>query len=311
MSQLHILPKPEERTNEKDLAYFIALQESRPAVTPDHSAEKWNRRAEFWKKESTNRRKGDERMVSARNYLDQRGLLKEHFDVVDIGCGPGKFAAEFAKKVHHVTGLDISDKMVAHGTEYLQQQGITNATLKTCDFQSLDIKKEGYEGAFDLVFSSMTPAIHGMNGLIKSMDMSRGWCCHITRIDGHNILREQMMQEVFGKKTPPKWTGRWFYSLFNVLFLMGYNPETSYDSTNHSLLIDPDEEYLDFLMEHTLPQTEINRENARKIKDWLDVRRNKDGFIEEITDSTYARILWNVKNKTIRHGYHAEEQEVL
>ena len=72
--------------NAEDLAYFISLQESRPTDAPDHSAQKWNQRAEFWKKERTNNWKGDDRVISAVNYLEQRGLLQEHFDIVDIGC---------------------------------------------------------------------------------------------------------------------------------------------------------------------------------------------------------------------------------
>lgn len=39
--------------------------------------------------------------------------------------------------------------------------------------------------------------------------------------------------------------------------LMGYNPETSYDTAHHDLLIDTDKEYLDFLMEHTPPTEEF------------------------------------------------------
>lgn len=82
--------------------------------------------------------------------------MQEHFDIVDIGCGPGRFAAAFAKRVHNVVGLDISEKMVEHGMEHIQNEGLTNAVLHTCDFQTMDIEKEGYKGAFDLVFSSMT-----------------------------------------------------------------------------------------------------------------------------------------------------------
>ena len=40
--------------------------------------------------------KGDERVISAINYLDSKGLLEKNYDVADIGCGPGRFAAAFA-----------------------------------------------------------------------------------------------------------------------------------------------------------------------------------------------------------------------
>lgn len=293
-SQLSGLP------NAGELAYFLSLQESRLADTPNYSAQKWDQRAEFWKKERINNRKGDERVVSAVTYLAQKGLLRENFDIADIGCGPGRFAAAFAKRVHHVVGLDISEKMVAHGMEHIQKEELTNVILRTCDFQAMDIEKEGYKGAFDLVFSSMTPAVHDMNGLTKSMEMSRGWCCHITHLNGRNFLRERIMQEVFGKKTSQQWTGRWFYCLFNILFLMGYEPETSYESRHQELWVEPDEEYADFVMEHMLPSEENTKENAKKILSWLQAHVYEDGKIQEITDSSYGRILWDVRRKTER-----------
>lgn len=304
MDQWKILSEgKQEFPNAADLAYFISMQESKPADAPDHSAKKWNKRAEFWKKEQDSNRKGDERVISALNYLEQRGLLKQNYDIVDIGCGPGRFAAAFAKRVHKVVGLDISEKMVAHGMEYIHNEGLENAVLHVCDFQALDIEKEGYKRAFDLVFSSMTPAIHGMNGLMKSMEMSRAWCCNITHLSGRNYLREQIMQEVFGKKISHQWTGRWFYSLFNVLFLLGYSPETSYENRHQESWISPDEQYVEFLMEHMLPEEEITAEHAAKIQAWLQVHTNEDGFVQEITDSSYGRILWDVRNKTERPDY--------
>lgn len=211
------------------LDYFISLQESEPAELPERAIERWNKRADFWEDARKKKEKGDERVISAINYLDSKGLLEKNYDVADIGCGPGRFAAAFAKYVHKVVGLDISDKMVKHGMEHIQNEGLNNAILYTCNFQTLDIDKSGYTHAFDLVFSSMTPAIHNMDGLIKSMEMSRAWCCNITHLDRRNSLREQILQEVFGKQTAPQWNGRWFFSLFNILFLLGYNPETSYE----------------------------------------------------------------------------------
>lgn len=285
------------------LDYFISLQESQPADLPDHSVKMWNKRADFWENARKKNQKGDERVDSAIRYLDSKGLLDKNYDIVDIGCGPGRFAAAFAKHVHKVVGLDISDKMVEHGMKHIQNEGLDNAALYACDFQTLDIEKEGYQHAFDLVFSSMTPAIHGMNGLMKSMEMSRAWCCNITHLDGRNLLREQIMQEVFGKRLEPQWNGRWFFSLFNVLFLLGYDPETSYEKHSRETWVTPDELYIDFLMEHMLPSEEHTQENAAKISNWVNTHLNKDGQIKEVTHTAYATVLWDVREKNVRPDY--------
>ncbi len=297
--------------NLTDLKYFAQMQDSRPADTPDHSAKKWDQRAEFWQKERQNQRKGDGRVYSAVKLLQQRGILHADCDVVDIGCGPGRFVAEFAKNSRSVLGLDISEKMVAHGMEHIRNQGITNASMRACDFQSIDIEQEGYKRRFDLAFSSMTPAIHGMEGLIKLMDMSRAWCCNVTHLSGCNHLRSQIMQEVFGREMPRQWSGRWFYSLFNVLFLMGYNPETSYETRHQEIYVEADKEYVAFMMEHMLPQCERTQENAMKIFVWLQAHIDRDGRLLEVTDSTYGTILWDIRDKTERPDYAIVEQGVL
>lgn len=103
-------------------------------------------------------------------------------------------------------GLDISDKMVKHGMEHIQNEGLNNAILYTCNFQTLDIDKSGYTHAFDLVFSSMTPAIHNMDGLIKSMEMSRAWCCNITHLDRRNSLGTDLTGSIWQtNSTPMEW----------------------------------------------------------------------------------------------------------
>lgn len=293
----------------EDLTYFIALQESKRAGAPEHSPQKWNQRAEVWEKKRQRQPTGNERVDSTINYLEHRGLLQENYSIVDIGCGPGQFAAAFAKKVRRVVGLDFSEKMVAHGMELLQREGLTNATLHTCDFQTLDIEKEGYKEAFDIVFSSLTPAIQGMNGLMKSMDMSRKWCCNITHLSRKNHLSEQVIQEVFSRKPTRRWTGRRFYSLFNVLFLLGYNPETSYETHHQEVWISPDDEYVEFVMEHALPPGDATPENAVKILSWLQTQANEDGLVLEVSDTGYGRILWDVRNKTERPDYRIDPSE--
>ena len=63
------------------LDYFISLQESQSADMNEQSVEMWNRRAEFWENARKKNQKGNERVVSAINYLEQKGLLDKNYDV--------------------------------------------------------------------------------------------------------------------------------------------------------------------------------------------------------------------------------------
>lgn len=278
-----------------DLDYFLAMQESQPRDKPDHSPQKWDRRAESWERERVHGQKGEERVRSTVAYLESRELLRPEYQVADIGCGPGRFTVAFAHKVHWVTGFDLSPKMIQYGIEHARREGVDNVTLRTCDFQALNVREAGLEGAFDLVFSSLTPAIHGAAGLQKVMDMSRAYCCNITHIYHHNSVRQQLQTELFGLAPASPWGGRWFYSLFNVLLLMGYLPETSYDHQLRERRFAPGADYASMIMEHILPPDECTPENEARILKWLQAHADQDGMITETSRACYGRILWDIR----------------
>jgi SAM-dependent methyltransferase len=290
-------------SNAVDLNHFIEMLESQPEDKPDLSVEKWNRRAEAWENERVSDRKSDERIRSTVDYLRSRGLLHPGYDIADIGCGPGRFAVEFARSARSVTGFDISKKMVQYGMEHAEREGFRNVRLRTCDFQTLDLEKEGLKGAFDLVFSSLTPAVRGMNNLRKFMEMSRAYCCNITHIYSRNQLNDRIMREVFGREPPARWNGRWFYSLFNVLFLLGYYPEVTYDFRYQEKRIRPDTDYVNLLMEQMPSPQGCTRENEAKIWDWIHANADGEGMLTQNGDTCYGRTVWDVRIRSERPDY--------
>lgn len=288
-----------------DLHYFIALQESQPIDTLDHSAEKWNHRADAWEKERVHGRRGtnNDRINNTVAYLKSRGLLGAKDDIVDIGCGSGCFAVEFARTTRSVMGLDIAEKMIHYGEEHAKREGVHNVTFCIRDFQTLDVEREGLAGRFDLVFSSLTPAIHGMNGLNKVIQMSRAYCCYVTHVSSTNQLERQIMWDVFDREPPVRWDGRCFYSLLNILFLMGYYPEVTYDHRHRERHIVSDADYVELLMEHMLSPQECTPENQARINTWIQKHADGDGAITEISDTCYGRILWDVRQRSNPRNY--------
>ncbi len=301
VSRLDSGVRPEN--NREDLNYFLTLQETSFSGSPQYTTEKWNKRADFWEKERKLQRKNDERVDATVEFLTQQGILTPQCRIADIGCGPGRFAAVFAQYAQSVVGLDISAKMVEHGNHYIQSLGLQNAQLRCCDFSALDIEKEGYQAAFDLVFSSLTPAIHNVNGLMKSMEMSRAWCLNISHIRRQNYLRDRILREVFHRPPQGRGEGRVFYALFNTLFLLGYQPQTSYMTRRKENRARPDEEYAEYVMELGLPPEAHTKENAAKIRAWLVAHTEEDGCLTEISDAVYGRILWDVRSRGERPEY--------
>lgn len=280
-----------------DLAYFAAMQESQPKDRPDHSAKKWDQRAEAWEKERREKQKGEARVRSAVAYLEEQGLLQPDFHVADVGCGPGRFAVAFARRVRWVTGFDLSPRMIHYGLEYARREGVANLTLQALDFQTLEVEAAGLRRAFDLVFSSLTPAVHGQAGLEKMMDMSRAYCCNITHLYHRNSICRQLQEEVFGIPPVSPWGGRWFYSLFNLLLLRGYLPQTSYDRQLEARRFVPSQDYAAMLLERVLPPAERTEKNQARILAWLQAHTDGEGMLTETSEACYGRILWDVRDR--------------
>lgn len=68
--------------------------------------------------------------------------------VLDYGCGVGRMAIAFAEHAQHVTGIDVSEGMLAEAERNQQRTGVTNIELLKIEGTQLPTKKK-----FDLVHS--------------------------------------------------------------------------------------------------------------------------------------------------------------
>ncbi|PNH02628.1 putative tocopherol O-methyltransferase, chloroplastic [Tetrabaena socialis] len=67
--------------------------------------------------------------------------------ILDVGCGFGGTSRHLAKKFRDasVTGITLSPKQVARGTELAQQQGVTNVKFQVMDALAMDIPDDTYD----------------------------------------------------------------------------------------------------------------------------------------------------------------------
>jgi SAM-dependent methyltransferase len=229
--------------------------------------------------------------------------LTREQDVIDIGCGPGRFVAQFAQSAHHVVGTDLSSRMLQYGAEYARELGVTNTSYIESDFKKADLDALGWRKRFDLVFSSITPAISGRAGLEQMMAMSRGWCFNSCFVHSRDTLQEKMAQELLGKTKEDGWNGHWhwFYALFNLLWLRGYYPETSYYTEQEEERLPADHKTAADLaarLAGDFGQEVSELEGA--IFSYLSAHADEDGFVTRCRETTYGWILWNVNDRTER-----------
>lgn len=91
--------------------------------------------------------------------------------VLDIGCGSGIYAIALAGRAAHVTGIDLSGKMVEYARLKAADAGCTNVEFAQGDFRTM-----GLDGPFDVVIAHLTPAVADGETFAKMMGLARRYC---------------------------------------------------------------------------------------------------------------------------------------
>lgn len=72
-------------------------------------------------------------------------------DILDIGCGPGRYSVMFAKdKPNLVLGVDISDLMIGLATNL----AAVNNVGHVCRFEKCDFMRRDFDRAFDVIVAA-------------------------------------------------------------------------------------------------------------------------------------------------------------
>ncbi|MBO4831827.1 MAG: methyltransferase domain-containing protein [Oscillospiraceae bacterium] len=262
----------------------------------------WDSRASDWEKKYRNNRERSEhetRILDIAAWLRQRGLLGADCDVIDVGCGPGRFAAEFAKTARSVKGVDISPKMTGYGEQWCRECGLVNTTFHALDFNTADVAELGWEGKFDLAFSSITPAIATVQGLENLIRVSRGWCFNASFIYLDDPLHEDIMRTVFGREPRTNKTSHsyWFYELFSLLWSRGFFPETSYYKQVKSSRLNADRDTAQRLARMLLEEGEATDDAVSSVQKYLVEHADPSGCLVEDSECLYGWLIWNVQNR--------------
>jgi len=272
-----------------DIQYFTRLwSEGKPAEASDKSF--WdNRAAEFNKLVCQG--SPDERIKKIVEFLLLNNLLTENSSVLDIGCGPGRFAVEFAKQSTDVTGLDISDKMLHYAGKNAEADNLTNVSFQKLNWDEVSLEELGWRKRYDLVTAINSPGIHDHITLEKMIEASKGYCFLSNFVDRTDSVQDIIRTEIL-KLEGTKFYNNTIYSILNILWLTGYYPSITY--------VDTDREHVRTVEEAcvyygTLFETENNSEDEKNylIRSYLEEISINGSVIEKVRTKT-AWIYWKV-----------------
>jgi len=286
-----------------EIERYSALWQSKPPSGIKHSPTIWDERAQEWESglRSNDARyaRSERRINSIAAFLRSRGLLNSKEKIIDIGCGPGRFVATFAKTAEHVIGFDLSPRMAEFGARYASEMGLKNVSFESGDFKSLDIDEKHWRGQFDLVFSSITPAISSLAETEKMIALSRAYCFNCAYVYAFDPIEEELFRDLHQTKPPRRWDGRTFYAMLNLLWLRGYFPEVTYYKEFSEERILPDRSLAVRIAEKRLP--DATEADLAKIQQYLAERAGSDGLLLYPTTRWYGLLLWDIRDQSIRN----------
>ncbi len=238
------------------------------------------------------KREVNKRIEKVSEYLRSRGLLREEHTVIDVGCGSGRFALEFAKTAKHVTGMDVSPTVCAAARERADELGLKNVDFITADFDAFDPEKEGALKKYDLVFSSLLPMAEVYGNFRKLEAMSRGSCFIAYPTELIKPLFQELALKAAGDSLgkPPSRILRLMMS-FNVLCLEGKRPEVFFFEANSSVRIPVNETAL-VSITSLWPAHGFTEEEKKKLLSLLKEAAAPDGTVTSDVKSVVGCLFW-------------------
>ncbi len=260
--------------------------------------QRWNKMARGFSERTSDKKSGQKRKDVV-DWLKKRGALAAGASVLDIGAGPGNWALLLAGTASCVTALEPADAMadiLAVKIEEGKNNGNGNGRIEIDrrTWQAVDLEKDRWHKAFDLVFASMTPGIDGPENLRKMMEASKGWC-YLSAFSGRGWQQWYggLWQAVFDE--PIQGQPHDIIHPFNLVYAMGYRPELRFNFWEREISM-PRERAMEDFRTHIESYAEMTDEIEAKIAGFVDARC-EDGTFTQRRDGCQGMMLWNIENK--------------
>ncbi|MGH4125414.1 MAG: class I SAM-dependent methyltransferase [Clostridium sp.] len=248
----------------------------------------WDSRAEEFNK-GVFKKENIKNTNNAMNFLISKIDFNKDSEILDIGCGPGKYSVQFSKLVEKVTALDISPEMIRYAKGNAEQQNIKNIDFQLCPWEMANIQEKGWSKKFDLVFASMCPGINSKDALMKMIEASKGYCFMSSFAKRKDKIMDSLSEEIYNEKSSSRW-GKNIYYAFNILWSLGYYPEICYQDVKIEKVYT-----LEKAIELYTHQIQTNKEEFNdvlgKTKKYL-TNIAEDGMIKDIMEAKIAWIYW-------------------
>ncbi len=270
-----------------DVTYFERLWNEKEQIGSSQSKESklWDGRVKEF-----NSQQPDERITLITGMLEDKGMLHKGSSVLDIGCGPGKFALAFAQTAKSVTGLDISQKMLQQAENNCAESGANNVEFVQMDWEKVNLCTLKWRKRFDLVTAIMSPAFCSKASLDKMIEASRGGCLISHFVKRSDSVGDPLRQQIIGINDKEDLGNRGLYCSLNILWLYKLYPEVFYFNTEREVT-----RSLPEARSHYLSKLEMSANLSKKKKEDANnllLQTAEKGIVRERITAKIACIYW-------------------
>ena len=219
--------------------------------------------------------------------LRDAGVLESGGTLLDLGCGTGGFSLAFAQQGMQVTAVDMDHPSLLVLSNRAKANGLEIETERTM------WERYNPKSKFDVVFSSMCPAICDYRELLRFEGMGSKYGCLIAVSRGsYDKHRKQLIQELEVKPKGMTTEAMWYY---NMLYLMGRQPNV-WNFTRHFEYQAP----IDKLVEQNKVYFEIfgisPEESESKLRKYYECHA-VDGMVPDESHINTQLIWWKIPEK--------------
>lgn len=252
----------------------------------------WDLRAEEFNN-NVFRKEGHKKQTNVIDFLISKHMLNKDMEVLDIGCGPGRYSLEFAMKAKSVTGIDISPKMLQFAKENSKNIGANNVNFDQIPWDQVDLHKQKWTKKYDLVFASMCPGINNSETLMKMVEASKGFCFLSSFANRTDKIKDELNRNVLGKSENSRGKNKIYYA-FNILWQSGFYPEICYQDVNWENVLTL-EKAINIYSAQFGKKNENDTQIKKKVESYL-AGISKNGVIKETTSAKIAWMYWKTKS---------------
>lgn len=206
--------------------------------------------------------------------VDAAGVLTPECRVLDLGCGPGIYSAAIAPRVKEVTGLDVSEEMIARAQARAREAHLTNCRFAVTDWK--EINPAPLQGAFDVALARLTPAIS------DEADVQKLCACAKKRVFIENFIdrRHPWMTLAFEIAEAGKpWNDDRLFDILSYLLKTGRRPRLYYRPAHWGTAERPWRQVADFCLRRLALRMRVCDELQREILAAFE-KRSRGGLLD-------------------------------